>query len=76
VAAQARVVAERHAAEEAERARLAEVMRERQAFDRLRERHAERERTEHRRRETVLLGEIANARAARQRPQRPGDAPA
>jgi flagellar export protein FliJ len=76
VAAQARVVAERRAAEEVERARLVEAMRERQAFDRLRERHAERERDEHQRRETALLGEIANARAARRCPRRAADAPA
>jgi flagellar export protein FliJ len=71
VAAQMRVVAERRAAEEAERARMVDAMRERRAFDRLRERHEERERAELQRRETALLGEIANARA----PARPHPLP-
>jgi flagellar export protein FliJ len=53
--------------ENEERAHLTAAMVERKALDRLRERHEERERAEHRHREAIVLDEIGTTRAARER---------
>jgi flagellar export protein FliJ len=53
--------------EEEERGRLTVAMSERKALDRLREQHEARELAELNRREAIVLGEIANSRAARSR---------
>jgi flagellar export protein FliJ len=52
--------------EEEERGRLTAAMSERKALDRLREQHEARELAEQNRREAIVLGEIANSRAARE----------
>ncbi len=52
------------------RVRLTAAMSSRKAMDKLREHFEERVRAEEKRREAVMLGEIANARAAREEPAR------
>lgn len=58
-------IARRLAFENEEREKLTRAMSERKALDRLREHHEERERKEMNHREATILGEIANAGAAR-----------
>ena len=65
IVAQDGEVARCRAVEDEARARLTRAMVERKALDRLRERHEEQIRAEERRREAIVLDEIANARAAR-----------
>jgi flagellar export protein FliJ len=65
ITAQREEIARRLAFEDEEREKLTRAMSERKALDRLREHHEERERKELNHREATILGEIANAGAAR-----------
>jgi flagellar export protein FliJ len=67
VDAQGEEVARRARFEDEERARLTAAMAERKALENLQERHQERERREALRKEALVLDEVANGRAMRER---------